>query len=101
MRFEKQNFTDTTITLDFNEFVGCTFKGCTLMYYGYSGFQLSGCDLERAHLRFTGPAGQAVSVLGAFYADPKLRTIAEGLIKNANKTGGEAPAATLDDFSIH
>lgn len=89
MRFDKQKFRDTTITLDFNEFYGCSFKGCTLIFHGYSGTTLSGCDMTGATFVFGGPAGLALKMLGAFHADPGLRPIAQQTMDNiaANDAG--------------
>lgn len=33
MRFERQTFT-TNVTLDYNEFIDCTIKDCTVLYFG-------------------------------------------------------------------
>jgi hypothetical protein len=34
MRFEKQTFNHTEVTLDHNEFVDCTIANCTLVFHG-------------------------------------------------------------------
>ena len=34
MRFEKQTFNHTQVTLDNNEFVDCTIANCTLVFHG-------------------------------------------------------------------
>lgn len=40
MKFENQTFKDTIVTLDYNEFVGCTFERCRILFHG-GGFAIS------------------------------------------------------------
>ena len=45
MRFENQAFERTTITLDYNEFVNCTIKDCTVIYAG-GPYSLVTCKID-------------------------------------------------------
>ena len=59
MRFENQTFRNVTINLDYNEFVNCTIRDCTVMCYG-GDFSLTHTTL--ANCKF-GVAGMANSTL--------------------------------------
>lgn len=37
MRYENRNFENETLTLDGNEYIGCTFKDCTMVYAAAPG----------------------------------------------------------------
>jgi hypothetical protein len=40
MKFENETFKDTIVTLDYNEFVSCTFERCRILFHG-GGFAIS------------------------------------------------------------
>ncbi len=40
MKFENQTFKDMDVTLDYNEFVSCTFERCRILFHG-GGFAIS------------------------------------------------------------
>ncbi len=64
MKHENKTFTGT-VELDDNEFIGCTFENCTLVYSGgkpplITGGQFRGCKFE-----FRGHAADTVAFLQA------------------------------------
>lgn len=40
MKFENQTFKDMVVTLDYNEFVSCTFERCRILFHG-GGFAIT------------------------------------------------------------
>jgi len=40
MKYENQTFTDAVVTLDYNEFISCTFQRCQIVFHG-GGFAIS------------------------------------------------------------
>lgn len=93
MKFEKRTFQNETVTLDFNEFVGCSFKGCALLYHGHTGLSLNGCNLADSQLLFAGPAGMTLNVLAAMYADPGMRALADAILNDVRTNRVRTPAS--------
>lgn len=65
MRFEGQEFRNRTLTLDGNEFIGCTIVGCVLRYRGTTEINLSGCHMGSNEFSYDGPAANTVRALQA------------------------------------
>lgn len=61
MRFEKQVFT-TDVTLDFNEFIDCEIRNCTVHFHG-GDFSLQRTKLTNVSYRLAGPAHSTVQFL--------------------------------------
>ena len=62
MRFENQTFTDITVTLDYNEFVGCTFRDCTVICHGGT-FALTHTTLDNCKFGVAGVANSTLQFL--------------------------------------
>lgn len=61
MKFEKQTFTDD-ITLDYNEFIDCEIKNCTIFYYG-GKFTLVRTKFTNVHFGVGGSANDTLVFL--------------------------------------
>ncbi|HEY7964845.1 MAG: hypothetical protein ACHQD6_08990 [Steroidobacterales bacterium] len=62
MRIENQTFVDTTITLDYNQFVGCTIRDCLVVCHG-GDFLLERTTLQNCRFVLSGPANNALQFL--------------------------------------
>ena len=83
MRYEKQSFTNETVTLDGNEFIDCNFSKCT--------FEYGGGDFNIERIRF--------DTLGFTVSGPAMRTVL--LLRSlwANEAGRKAVLSLLDPDS--
>ena len=68
MRYEKETFSNVIIELDDNEFVGCHFEDCELVYSGFTPPVLYGCSFVRASFTFAGSAENTLRFLADLYA---------------------------------
>jgi hypothetical protein len=68
MRYEKVNFKDGIVELDDNEFVGCHFEGCELLYSGFRPPLLYGCSFVRVSITFAGAAENTLRFMAELYA---------------------------------
>lgn len=72
MRFENQTFANTTVTLDFNQFVNCTIADCVVLSHG-GDFTLAGTTLIRCKFGVGGMANNTLQFLKLVRASgPKL-----------------------------
>ena len=62
MKFENQTFKDTLVTLDYNEFIGCTFERCQLLFHG-GGFSISKPTMIDAQFVFQDAAKHTLVLL--------------------------------------
>jgi len=62
MRFENQVFTNTTITLDYNQFIHCAIKDCLVMCHG-GDFSLVHTTLANCKFGVAGMAHTALQFL--------------------------------------
>jgi hypothetical protein len=53
------------VRLDHAVFIGCRFRGATLVYAGIGPTQISGCAFEETLFEFDGPAANALAFLQA------------------------------------
>jgi hypothetical protein len=67
MRYENRKFADQTIALDGNQYIGCNFERCNLVYKGNKPTEIGNCSLDDCRFTFDGPAGNALNLLGALY----------------------------------
>jgi hypothetical protein len=67
MRFEKANYENTQEHLDGNEYIECTFQGCTLVYSGGILPILHGCSMNDCSWKFDGAAERTVAFMSALY----------------------------------
>ena len=64
MKHENKTFADT-IDLDGNEFIGCSFDKCTLIYSGGKPPLINDCSFNNVRFKFRGPAKNTVAFLKA------------------------------------
>jgi hypothetical protein len=87
MRFENQTFTGE-VTLDFNQFVRCTFQRCTVYFHGFD-YQLIETRMEEVRFAFGGPANNTRGLLKTLrQQEPE---VFEQLIQNAGTGMPVAP----------
>ena len=58
-----RTFEEEEVTLDHNNFVGCTFRQCVLIYHAHGPVDLRESTLEECSWRFRGPADQMIAML--------------------------------------
>jgi hypothetical protein len=63
MEFRNQRFEDTTVDLDGNAFVGCTFTRCKLRFRGTAPPSIMNCSFNSSGWAFDGAAGLTVEFL--------------------------------------
>lgn len=97
MRFEEENFSGQTITLDFNDFVRCRFSNCSLVYHGYGPVGLNGCEFNEVNWNFSGPAANTIKFMTAIYqgAGAGGRRLIDATFENMRE--GRAP----DPETVH
>lgn len=66
-RHVKQVFRNAVVALDGNEFEQCVFENCTLSYEGTSPVSLTGSRVNDCQWAFTGPAANAIQLMGELY----------------------------------
>jgi len=66
-KFEKQTFADTSIVIDGNEYVGCRFSQCEIIFAGGSLPNLTNNSFTDCRWTFDGPAGRTVQFMKALY----------------------------------
>jgi hypothetical protein len=62
-----RTFTGETLQLDGNEYVGCTFRRCQLVYSGGQIPRFDGCAFDASPFNFQGGAGNALHFLRELY----------------------------------
>lgn len=68
MKFENREFRAERLELDGNEYVGCTFKSCTLVYKASGPFTLSNNRIiDGSNFEFSGAAGDTVNFMRAIW----------------------------------
>jgi hypothetical protein len=82
MRFENKVFANELITLDDNEFVDCTFTGCTFRYNG-GQFNISRIAFDSMRFEMEGAAARTVLLLQSLRSNEIGRRIVEGLLDPA------------------
>ncbi len=82
MRFENKVFQNESVTLDENEFVGCTFTDCRFQYSG-GEFNIDRIRFNALELTMQGPAARTVMLLRSLWADELGRRIVQGLLEPA------------------
>ena len=66
--YTNRTFQGGRVALDGNNFKGCTFANCELVYSGGIPPALSGCHFTNFNMRFEGAAGNTVGFLKAMAA---------------------------------
>jgi hypothetical protein len=67
MQFQGLTFRDDTIELDGDEYDGCRFENCTLVYRGGPLPTLADCSFSRSSIALEGAAAATLSFLHALY----------------------------------
>jgi hypothetical protein len=62
-RYENEEFVDRRVAIDGNDYFGCTFNGCTIVYRGDDGVSLDRVLFEDCQFALEGPAGRATSFI--------------------------------------
>jgi hypothetical protein len=95
-RHEDSTFTDTTVQLDGNSYVGCRFIRCEILY---SGGALPGefgdNVLEHCRFRFTDAAERTVQLLAAFHGSGMHELVRETLKQIARENQPPPRTQTL------
>ncbi len=63
----KNQYKRTTVKLDNNEFLQCSFDECTLQYSGTGPVSLVGCTFNKVQWTFDGAAQETLQFLRALY----------------------------------
>lgn len=67
MEYSNKSFKDQDVNLDGNQYLGCSFQGCKLMYYGGPIPHFDGCKFDGGTFMFEKGAGNAVEFLRELY----------------------------------
>ena len=67
MEYSSKAFKDETVELDGNQYQGCTFQGCKLMYYGGPIPYFDSCSFDSSPFMFEKGAGNALEFLRELY----------------------------------
>ena len=88
-RFDKTAFKSMSIVIDGNEYVGCKFENCTIVYCGAAPVTLDGCGFDACQWAFDGPAARTAQFMASLY---QMGGNAQQLIQRT-LTGIAAPQA--------
>jgi hypothetical protein len=90
MKFENQTFTDTVVTLDYNEFLNCTFTRCRIVFHG-GGFAIAAPKLNASQFVLADSASNTLALLKMLNdIDPQMT---RSLIDSAGKATAPPPGA--------
>ena len=89
MKFEKQSFSNQEINLDGNEFLGCKFNKCKVVYQGFQKVALSNCAFSNCSFSFAGAAANTILFMTNMYSGG-FEDLIEATLNNIRKnvTGG-------------
>ncbi len=68
MKYENETFTGSSVDLDGNEFIGCSFEKCTIVYSGGKPPLIGRCTFSDQRFEFRGAAANTVEFLKAMTA---------------------------------
>lgn len=66
--FTGKDFNDTSVVIDGNDYIQCTFTGCTLLYRGGIIPKFAGCRLDRCRWVFEDSAIRTIGLLRGMYS---------------------------------
>ncbi len=93
MTFENQTFTNEDINLDFNEFVGCRFEQCAMVFRGLGVVQMDECEFVDCQWTLVDAAAKTVNLLTTLYGAGEWgKRLTERTFENIRKgvyVGGE------------
>lgn len=78
--FQNATFRDDTVELDDNEFEGCEFHNCRLVYRGTASVKFRGCSFFGYRLVFEGAAQNTLGFLSTLYHS-KFRKDVDAIFK--------------------
>ena len=73
MRYEKQTFESSTIHLDGNEFIECSFVRCKLLFGGQSVPVTRNCQMTDCEMQFVGASHLTIRLLSLMLQMPEFR----------------------------
>jgi hypothetical protein len=82
MRYENKTFENETVTLDDNDFIGCTFRNCRFVYAG-GDFNIERIRFDALELTAEGAAARTVMLLRSLWTDELGRRLVLGLLDPA------------------
>jgi hypothetical protein len=68
MKIVEKEFTGEPIHMDFNEFIRCKFKGCTMIYHGFGPVGMVGCSFGEVKWTFVDAASNTIKFMAGIYA---------------------------------
>ncbi len=66
--YEKTPFIDRSIVIDGNEYLGCEFERCEIIFTGASLPKLVGNKFNNCRYTFDGPASRTIQFMSALYS---------------------------------
>lgn len=66
-RFENETYRDQTIAIDGNQYIGCTFIRCRIVFTGFEEGVFDRCTFTSCDWGFSGPAVNTLNYLAAIY----------------------------------
>ena len=94
-KIENRNYSQEVVNLDDNEFVGCTFQGCTLIYRGGTLPKFTNNSMDQCTWNFSGAAEATLRFISGLYqAGEGGRDVVERMfeqIRSANFTPSPPP----------
>ncbi len=63
----RNNYKNTKVTLDNNEFSYCTFENCVMEFAGTGPVALTNCTFNKVSWTFSGPAENTLKFMKAMY----------------------------------
>lgn len=93
MRYEKETFSSSIVELDDNEFVGCHFQDCELVYSGFRPPLLYGCSFVRVSITFAGAAENTLRFMADLFgsAGAEGREIVEDTFETIRRGFSKVP----------
>jgi hypothetical protein len=91
LKFHDKKFTDQALELDGNEFIGCTFVRCQLIYAGGPLPRFDSCSFDASPFNFHKGAGNALHFLRDLYhagLSQNVEALFEHIRKNPPPSAG-------------
>jgi len=67
MRFENTTFTDQDVAVDGNEYEGCRFENCNIIYRGSGAVSFTGCSFGNHRITFKDGAASTIGFMQSLY----------------------------------
>jgi hypothetical protein len=94
VRYENQQFENMNIILDENEYIGCQFKACNVIYRGGPSFAVTDCTFDNCGFLFESCAAFTLGALSTLYKTGLQSTI-ESVLETIRGGGSSAPPTLL------